>query len=64
VDKRRSEAVEKSERAATALWHADMEGVRTTGECTSPLEILLVEDDTRDTILIHEIMGERPGSQV
>jgi hypothetical protein len=28
------------------------------------LEILLVEDDAGDTILIHEIMGERPGSQV
>ena len=58
MDKRRSDAVEESEQAVPAPWLAGTESVKTTGECTSPLEILLVEDDAGDTVLINEIIGE------
>jgi hypothetical protein len=58
MDKRKSQPVEKSEEAVPAPWLAGTERVKTTGQCTSPLEILLVEDDAVDTMLIHEIVGE------
>jgi DNA-binding response OmpR family regulator len=58
MDKRRSEAVEKSEQAVSAPWLAGTESVKTTGQCISPLEILLIEDDAGDTVLINEIIGE------
>lgn len=58
MDKRRSEAVEKSEQAVPAPWLAGTEGVKKTGQCTSLLEILLVEDDAGDMIPINEIIGE------
>jgi CheY-like chemotaxis protein len=58
MDKLRSQPVEKSEQAVPAPWLAGTESVKTTGQCTSPLEILLVEDDAGDTMLIHDIIGE------
>jgi CheY-like chemotaxis protein len=58
MDKNRSEAVERSERAVPAPWLAGTEGVKKTGQCISPLEILLVEDDAGDTVLINEIISE------
>jgi hypothetical protein len=58
MDKPRSEPAEKREQAVPAPWLAGTESVKTTGQCTSPLEILLVEDDAGDTMLIHEIVGE------
>ena len=58
MDKNRSEAVQRNERAVPAPWLAGTEGVKKTGQCTSPLEILLVEDDAGDTVLINEIIGE------
>jgi CheY-like chemotaxis protein len=58
MDKLRSAPAEKSEQAVRAPWRAGTESVRTTGQCISPLEILLVEDDAGDTVLINEIIGE------
>jgi hypothetical protein len=58
MDKPRSETVENSGRGVAAPWLAGTESVKKTGQCTSPLEILLVEDDAGDAVLIHEIEGE------
>jgi two-component system response regulator len=58
MDKLRSQPVEKSEQTVPAPWLAGTESVKTTGQCISPLEILLVEDDAGDTVLINEIISE------
>jgi hypothetical protein len=60
MDKPKSKPVEKSEEAVPAPWLAGTESVKKTGQCTSPLEILLVENDAGETILINEIIGEGP----
>jgi CheY-like chemotaxis protein len=50
--------VGESAEAVSAPWLAGTERAKTTGDCTAPLEILLVEDNAGDTILIYEIMGK------
>jgi CheY-like chemotaxis protein len=43
---------------ASAPWLAGTESVKTTGDCTAPLEILLVEDNAGDTLLISKIIDQ------